>query len=187
MMKSISAMIGISALIFLFASCKKEKEAPEGNDNELITTIEVILTERGTGIDSVYIWEDADGPGGDVPFIEHINLKENKIYDAEIKFWDKSRTPAENITLEVQQESLNHRVYFEASSGSGITISDLDTDSDGKPLGISSVWSTTSSATGTLTIVLRHYPDGGKETDDPVNSTKSSTDAGAIFNVNVGT
>jgi hypothetical protein len=54
------------------------------------------------------------------------------------------------------------------------------------PLGITSVWSTGSAAAGTVTIVLRHYADGGKEADDPVTSPKSTTDAGAIFNVQSG-
>jgi hypothetical protein len=33
--------------------------------------------------------------------------------------------------------------------------------------------------------VLRHYANGGKAADDPVNSSKSATDAGAIFDVKV--
>lgn len=168
------------------SSCKKENQPVEENDNELITTIEMEFRERGSDDRQTFRWEDTDGAGGEVPVIDSILLDENTVYDVKLTLWNKAVTPAENITEEVQGESENHRFYYEVPAGLGITIDGLDNDVNGLPLGVSSVWTTTTETGGTLTLVLRHYPNGGKELSDPVNSTKSTTDAGAVFTVKVG-
>jgi hypothetical protein len=179
-------MLPVAALmVTLMTSCKKESQPAEENDNELITTVQLDFSNRATSETSTFIWEDADGPGGELPYIDTIMLAANSTYDVKVSFWNKSVTPAEDITNEVKAESENHRVYYEPSASSGITVGELDNDTGGIPLGVSSRWSTTGSGTGTILIVLRHYANGGKAADDPVNSSKSATDAGAIFDVKV--
>ena len=126
----------IVAALMMFAACKKESQPAEENENELITTIQVELIERGTGNAQQFVWEDADGPGGEIPYLDTIKLKANT--------------------------------------------------TEGLPLGLQSVWNSTSAAQGTILVVLRHYPEGGKAVEDPVNSTKSTSDAGAVFNVLIG-
>ena len=88
----------------------------------------------------------------------------------------------EEIHEEIEEESASHRFYFEPSAASNITINGFDVDGNGVPLGLTSVWTTGSTGTGTVKITLRHYEDRGKETSDPVNSSKSSTDAEVTFN-----
>lgn len=176
----------IVSMMMAGTACKKETQPAEENDNELITTIQLQFTQRGTGDVSTFIWEDADGPGGDLPIMDTIRLNNNQQYDVLVTLWNKSVTPAEDITAEVKAESANHRVYYEPSVGSGVTIGDFDNGIDGTPLGVASAWTTTLPASGTVAVVLRHYPDGGKAADDPINSPKSSTDAGAIFEVKIG-
>jgi hypothetical protein len=178
--------LSIVAISLVFASCEKENQPAEENESELITTVQLDFVKRGTDDRSTFVWEDADGPGGNLPIIDTVRLDDNSVYDVEISFWNKSVTPAEDITEEVRAESESHRVYFEASAGSGITINGFDNDTGGIPLGIQSVWTTTGSSDGTVMAVLRHYPDGGKAADDPLNSSKSTTDAGAIFNLEIG-
>lgn len=173
-------------LLMIFAGCKKETQPAEENDNELITTVQLDFTQRGSGLQSTFLWEDGDGPGGELPVIDSILLEENKVYDVRISFFNKSVTPAEDITEEVKAESESHRVYYEPTAPSGITINGYDNDTGGLPLGINSVWTTTTSAVGNIVVVLRHYPNGGKEADDAINDSKATTDAGAIFNVRVG-
>jgi len=165
------------------SSCKKESQPAEENDNELITTIQLDVTKRGSGNQFTFIWEDPDGPGGDLPVSDTIRLDEQSVYDVRMSFWNKAVTPAENITSEITAESDAHRIYYDPSASTGITIDGLDNDVNGVTLGLNSVWTTTASPAGNVTIVLRHYPEGGKEPQDEVNSTKSVTDAGAIFNV----
>jgi hypothetical protein len=181
-----SGIYFLIVLLSIAASCKKESQPAEENDNELITTIELEFTERETDSVTTFRWDDPDGAGGDVPEVDSILLEENKVYDVKVTLWNKAVTPAENITDEVKGESENHRFYYEVSAGSGITVGGLDNDINGLPLGVASEWTTTAAGSGTLTLVLRHYGSGGKEPSDPVNSPKSSTDAGAIFTLKVG-
>lgn len=169
------------AILLILQSCKKETQPAEENENELITTIQIELTKRNTNQTETFIWEDADGPGGELPIIDTIRLDDNSEYDATVTFWNKTVTPAENITEEVRAESENHRIYFQPSASSGVTIDGFDNDTNGMPLGTSSVWTTGTISNGTLLVVLRHYPEGGKAADDPLDSPKSSTDAGAAF------
>lgn len=184
MLKSATILAIVGALFF--SSCEKETQPVEENDNELITTIQLDFTKRNSGDKSTFIWEDADGAGGDVPYADTIKLDDNSVYDVKVSFWNKAKTPAEDITQEITAESENHRIYMEPTAGSRIVVSDFDIDTNGMPLGTNNVWTTGDAAEGNVVIVLRHYPEGGKAADDPVNSTKSSTDAGAVFIVKTG-
>lgn len=179
-------LLAFAVFVLFTAACKKETQPAEENDNELITTVQLDFTMRGTGDQSTFTWEDLDGPGGELPQIDTVFLADNAVYDVRISFWNKSVTPADNITSEVQSESENHRIYYEPSAASGIIVNGLDNDTGGIPLGVNSVWTTSGAANGSIVIALRHYPNGGKAADDPVNSSKSTADAGAIFNVVTG-
>jgi hypothetical protein len=92
-------------------------------------------------------------------------------------------SPPDDITLEVEAESDAHRFYYAPTAGSNITITGLNNDPNGVPVGISSVWTTGAAATGKVTVTLRHFPGTppGKETSDPVDSPKSSTDVEVVF------
>lgn len=180
-MKAIKSMIFVLASGALLTACSKDDVAEE-NSNELITTIELKITERGTTNTVSYEFEDLDGPGGQNPEIDQIVLSPDKTYDVEIEVYDESKNPPVVIHEEIEEESASHRFYFEPSANSNITISNFDLDGNGKPLGLSSVWTTGAAGAGTVKITLRHYENMGKETSDPVNSSKSSTDAEVTFN-----
>lgn len=180
-MKAIKSMIFVLVSGVLFTQCSKDDLAEE-NANELITTIELKITERATTNTISYEFEDLDGPGGQNPEIDQIVLSPNKIYDVEIEVYDKSKNPPVIIHEEIEEESSSHRFYLEPSVNSNITISDFDLDRNGVPLGLSSVWATGAPGSGTVKVTLRHYEDRGKENSDPVNSNKSTTDAEVTFN-----
>lgn len=170
-------------LIVIMGSCKKEKANEEENDNELITTVELSFTRQDSTASKVFSWKDIDGAGGADPVIDQILLEPNSVYTVQVGVLDESQTPAEGITSEIREESDVHRFYFEPSPGLGITVAGYDKDSNDLPLGLNNVWTTKSSASGTMKIVLRHYPNGGKEDSDAVNSSKSTTDAEVEFPV----
>lgn len=114
-------------------------------------------------------------------------LADNTVYDVTLSLLNASVNPPEDITEEVAEENLAHRFYYETSAGNNITVSNLNNDDNDMPLGITSTWATTAAATGTITITLRHYPGNppDKQTPDPVNSPKSSTDISVIFGTSV--
>lgn len=178
-MKPIHSFFAIAVFGTMLTSCSKDDVAEE-NSNELITTIELKVTERGTSNTQSFNFEDIDGPGGQAPEIDEILLAPNKTYDVEIEVYDESKNPPVAIHEEIEEEADDHRFYFEPSNAN-LTINGFDNDGAGKPLGLNSVWTTTTAAQGNVKITLRHYENGGKETSDPVNSTKSSTDAEVSF------
>jgi len=169
--------------VLILAGCRKEYNREEDNENELITTIILSSTETGSSDTLDHVWEDVDGPGGADPDIDTIELEHGKNYDISLSLFDKTKIPFENITTEIEEESNVHRFYLQPDGGTGITISDPDKDIDGLTLGLLNKLNTTQPATGHISIILRHYPDGGKAEEDSSNSPKSTTDAEAIFPV----
>jgi hypothetical protein len=122
---------------FVVAGCKKKKE--KENEEELITTVKVVLTPASGGAAQTFVWKDADGAGGNAPVIDQITLVPSMAYSCSIQFLNESVTPAEDITTEVAAEAVDHQVYFEPTTVQ-LGITNLNTDSNGLPLGISSTW-----------------------------------------------
>jgi hypothetical protein len=174
-------LVAIAAFASVFASCSKEVEEEE-NDNEVITTVQLQFTPVGGGTALTYKWEDLDGDGGGTPVVDMITLAPNKVYNVQLLLLDKTKNPVDTTSNEVLEEDFDHRFYFEPSAASGIIVSNLSADANGAPVGLSSTWTTAAAATGTIKITLRHYENGGKAVSDLVNSTKSSTDAEVTFN-----
>lgn len=179
--------IALSVLMagVLITSCKKDK--PEENEEEVITTMKLTFVPVGAGATLTYQFDDPDGPGGTAPTQDEIVLAPSKTYNVTVQLLNKTETPVEDITLEVLGEKEAHRFYYETSFGSGITVSGLDNDGNGVPLGVTSVWTTGAAATGKVKVTLRHY--GGtppnKAIGDPVSSSKSSTDIEVEFSTKI--
>lgn len=173
----------LSAAAFLMAgslllnACKKDKPT-EPNEEEVITTLAVKLTPAGGGATLEYEFDDADGPGGAAPTIDEIILAPSTTYNVSLQVLNRTVTPAEDITEEVEEEADAHRFYYEVSGGANLTISNLDNDANGVPVGINSTWTTGAVSAGKLRITLRHYGSTppNKLAADPVNSEKSDTD-----------
>lgn len=179
-------LFALILMVFAFYSCKKEA-TPETNDEEIITTMKLTFTPIGGGSSFSYQYDDADGPGGNAPIQDEIVLLSSTSYTVSLQLLNKTTNPATDITTEIQAESDAHRFYYEPSAGSNITVSQLDNDTNGVPLGVNGTWAAGSASNGTLKITLRHYPGTppGKETADPVNSAKSATDVEVVFNTRV--
>jgi hypothetical protein len=167
--------------IVLLTSCKKDRDEEE--DEEIITTMQLTFTPAGGGTSMTFQYDDPDGPGGANPTTQTITLAANTTYNVGIQLLNKTVNPVENITAEIIAESASHRFYFEPSAGSNIMVSNLIPDAAGLPFGLTSTWTTTNAATGTVKVTLRHYSGNppNKAADDPVTSTKSSTDIEVVF------
>lgn len=183
MKNNFKVLLTVAAFALAITSCKKDVEQ-EGNENELITTVQLNLTPAGGGSALTYKWEDLDGEGGANPVIDMVTLAANQIYNVEILLLDKTKNPVDNISEEVREEAADHRFYYEPD-GVNITVSNPDNDLNGIPVGLTNAWTTGVAGTGTIKITLRHYENGGKALTDLVNDTKSSTDMEAQFNVTV--
>jgi hypothetical protein len=178
-------ILTVASTCYLTA-CKKF-EAGEDNEEEVITTMNLYFTPVSGGAPTLYSFDDADGPGGNAPVQSAIELNASTTYNVRLELLNKTVSPADTITNEVRKEAEAHRFYYTPSAGNTITVNNLDKDVNGAPLGINSQWTTATAGTGTINVTLRHYPGTppDKQTADPVNSPKSSTDIDIIFSTKI--
>lgn len=180
MKKTIRISIALSMLSLVFISCKKDPVV-DPNEEELLTTVRVTLTEKISGVQSVFEFKDLDGEGGQPPSkFDQIILDKQKVYDCSLEFLNESVSPADNITAEILEEGEDHEIFFNATNAL-VTFSNLSKDANNLPLGLTSTW-TASNATGsgTLSITLKHKP-GQKTFGDSV--TKGETDVALDFSL----
>jgi hypothetical protein len=148
----------------LFTACNKDDDDDE-TAQENITSVVVHLT--GNGLDQEFEWSDVDGPGGNNPVIDTIVVPANATnLDCHIHVYDRSQTPNIDITEEIEEESKEHFLTY-AVTGANLSIAYNDTDGNGKPLGIKSLWTSTGASTGTVRIILYHEPSNKDNPSDP--------------------
>jgi hypothetical protein len=173
----------LAAPVFL-AACSKADEG-ENNDEEVITTVTLkIMPHTGSGNTLVFSVDDPDGPGGNAPIQQNVVLAANTMYHFELELLDKTKDPDADITGEVDEEGDAHRIYYLPSAGNSISVTGLNNDANGIPLGTTGFINTGAAGTGTLRVVLRHY--GGnppnKGANDAWDNSKSSSDVDVTFN-----
>ena len=180
-----NSAIAIFIISVLFTSCKKD--VMEENEEEVITTMKLTFVPVGGGANLEFSFDDPDGPGGSVPTQQAIVLAASKTYNVTVQLLNKTASPAEDITDEVEAESDAHRFYYTPSAASNISVAGLNNDAGGIPLGITSVWTTGAATTGKLKVTLRHYPGNppDKANADAVDSPKSGTDIEVEFDTTV--
>ena len=171
-------MAALLMVTFVATGCKKDSKEPE-NEEELITTLKLTFTEVGGTATSTVTFKDADGPGGNAPTQnEQIVLAPNKQYNCTVQVLDESKSPAVDITTEVIAEANDHQFYYEPTVVN-ITVTGLNTDPNGRPLGVTSRWNCGAvSGPGTVKVTLKHKP-GAKGSNDPV--TVGETDIEVTF------
>lgn len=165
-MKTLSLFTIITAIVLLISSCKKDDNDDiqlPGNEEELITTVELEFINDSSNQISIFEFSDPDGFGGNAPTqFDTIRLNKAAVYSLSIKFYDKSDTSdIEDITLEILEEAKDHLVCFDISPlVTGLSIQ--KTDSDGTfPIGLASKWTLSQNAistNGSVTITLKHQP-----------------------------
>lgn len=165
-MKNFS-MLAIALMVIFAVGCKKDDDTPTPVDNhdddhhheeELITSVILSFVDTAGVQPSVqYAFRDPDGDGGNAP-TQHdtIRLVANTYYNATIQLLNESETPAEDITLEIQNEDDEH-LFCYAPSNTNVSI--VRTDSDGTyEVGITTFWSTGAAANGDTKVTLKHQP-----------------------------
>lgn len=171
----------IILLIGLLSACKKNdgKDAtnpPIINAQEQITTVTLIgYNADSTNMFSVS-WEDLDGPGGQSPAIDSLLLDTGTQYNVEVLLLDKTKTPWDTISNEVEEKKNVHQFFYTPDAGltgkMSISILDYDDNTPPLPVGLNFTINTQASSgfalpfTGGLKMVLSHY-DGIPKTASP--------------------
>lgn len=174
----------LSATAMLLVSCSNDVDGPV-NEEEVITTVTTTLTG---GIQVITLTSrDLDGDGPNPPAVTASgNLAANTIYSGAVTFLNETQSPVEDITLEVEEEGLDHQVFYQLSAGLGI-ITYTDLDLNGKPIGLMFNLTTGNIGAGNLTVTLRHLPNksaAGVSLGDILNAG-GATDAYVSFPVTV--
>jgi len=164
--------------IFSFSCEKDTSEYPE-DELELITTVSLTFTPA-TGSAKSFKWTDKDGTGGLAPVIESIVLAANTSYTISAEFFDESKSPAYNVTEDIQEDGYEHLVcYTSSGSAPAVQITDLDKKKD--PLGLAGTAKTATAGNGSLKIILKHIPD--KKSTTPCST--GETDIEVTFPVTI--
>jgi len=183
------SLLGLLLLATVFfASCEKEKDKEEPEETNTFTTAQVTFKDKATGDTTVYTYRNLGGLGGDYnppQGTENMIILREYIgsYDVSVAFFDETKNPAKDLTPMVQQKSDTYRVYYDfaAIEPWNLNVDGFDKDKNGMTLGLKSVWEIKAHGSGLFMLVLRHYPNGGKEETDPIRSDKSTTVADISF------
>ena len=164
------------------SNCKDSgKELKPDDENELITSVTLKFTEKGTNIVSTFSYQDADGDGGIAPTkFDTVSLKANTGYTLAIVLLDESKSPVDDITQEVAEKSDEHLFIYTPTPASLLTYSYDDKDKNGIKIGLTGTVQTGTSGIGKLKVQLRHQP-GVKDG----STTPGSDDVGLEFNLKI--
>jgi len=178
-------LIALLAIPVLFStSCSNDDESV--NEEEVITTITTTLVGGGQTI--TLTSRDLDGEGPNAPVVTVSgNLVAGTTYTGSTTFLNELESPAEDITIEVEEEGAEHQVFYQLAASLG-TVTYTDTDENGRPIGLSfTLVAGTSGSSGNLTVTLRHEPNktaSGVASGDITNAG-GSTDAVVSFPIAV--
>jgi len=173
-----SALVATSLTGLSLSACDDGGGGSE-NESEVITSVVLTFTPAGGGAPITATFNDPDGDGGTAPTIDPINLTAGVTYAATVKFENRLETPAEDITVEVDDESDQHQIFFTGTGVSGpasnqptapLVHTYADMDVNGLPIGLADSFAART-GTGQLTVTLRHMP--------PVNDQPAKTAAAA--------
>ena len=176
------------ASTLIFASCSDDDDnTPDPvNEEEVITTLIVSLEmiNGQSGSDTVVMqYQDLDGDGPDAATVTVSgSLNANTVYDGSIVLLNETEMPAENITVEVEEEDDEHQFFYTVGSGLDVATEYANFDGDGNPLGTMFVLNVGSASSGGLTFTLRHEPN---KPNTGLENAGGSTDIEVTFDVTV--
>lgn len=189
-MKNIAKIAAVTFLAAITCSaCNKVETptAPVPEEQELITTIKLVLTDGGGNV-TTYAYKVENGFGDDpgAVSVDTLILGPNKSYDAEVWVLNEKENPAEDITEEVLAENEEHLFVFEsnpATGGGSVAMSDGSKDAAGNPFNQKLKLTGAGAGEGNLTITLKHLPTNKAATT--ASAAGGETDAEAIFPVRI--
>ena len=179
------SLVFFTGLLFTACSSDDDEVLPEAvNEEEIITTLTVTLSPDGDGDDIVLSKTDLDGDGPNPPVLDVSgNLTVGTSYTGSIVLLNETEDPAENITLEVEEENTDHQFFYIPDANLDVTTEYGNNDDDGNPLGTQFSLDAGAASAGTLTVTLRHQPK--KPNDGTLADAAGETDVDATFSLTI--
>ena len=177
--------------ILAISSCSKDEPAKQPApvvEEELFTTITAVFTPIGTGNIVTLRSRDVDGDGPIRPDITISGpFAQNTTYNGEVTALDETKSPAKDMTEEIQELGAEHQLFYVKTGNlpnftyTPIAESADNFDANGKPIGLKTKFVTTSAATGSLKIILKH--EGNKSAAGVVNGDFTNATGSTDFEV----
>ena len=188
-MKSIFKLLTLVLITNFIVSCSNDDDntpPPPVNEEEVITTLTVTFMPQGGGTNVELKTQDLDGDGPDAPLVTISgSFEANTTYTGTVEFLNELENPAEDITVEVEEEALEHQVFFIVTNNLG-TVMYNDEDANGNPIGLDITFQTADTPdpiNGAMTVILRHEPDkdAAGVSDGDITNAGGETDLQATF------
>lgn len=176
--------------VLSFNSCSSDDNSSQPvNEEEVITTVTVTLTPENGGTPVVLTSRDLDGDGPNAPVITSTGtITALTAYNGTVSLLNELSNPADNISLEVEEEGADHQFFFSATGGLSGTFAYADEDENGDPIGLKFKFTASANPqSGNLTVILRHEPNKSGENVSAGNITNAGgeTDIQVTFPVSV--
>lgn len=146
-------------LALSFLSCKKEGEIEPTDDNELITTVELVFTDP-VNVSRSFQFRDLDGDVRTPPeAFDTLKLVRNTEYKLSVFVSDESKGTKQDITESIKQESDVHLFVYRPNPISLLSIQLSDVDKNALPVGLNAnVKTQYVPGVGLLRVLLKHQP-----------------------------
>lgn len=149
-----------SVCILLVGSCKKQETHDDhDHENEVITSIGIMLRDTVNSDSTHGAWRQPAGPGTTI-YTDTLRLKGGVGYVGSLAVLDESKTPVADLTESIRSLANEHRFFFESGNASvKVKVTDKDSQVPSMELGLQVSVQADSSFTGSglLKITLRHY------------------------------
>lgn len=184
---------GIALIALLTFSCSSDDNntPPPVNEEELITTVTAIYTPEGGGSAITLQYKDLDGEGANAPVVTVSEpFAKNTTYNGSVTFKNELANPVDDITAEIVSEGEAHQIFYQKTGNLTPFVYGTapgNFDSNGKVIGLQSVFTTAGEASGSLTITLRHEPNknAANVSAGDIANAGGSTDAEVTFAISV--
>lgn len=152
--------LSILVAVILFTSCKKDDHLHPHDDNELITRVELTFINNATNAISKYTFQDKDADPKTTPEkFDKIVLNKGVTYTMSIEVFDDTKSPAKDITEEIDEESDVHLFVYKTTPATLLKTTIQDVDKNGLPIGLTAkVEASSTAGTGKLNVLLKHQP-----------------------------
>ena len=145
----------------LFTACSDDDSDDSNPDPVIeeatITTLNIALFEPGASDASVVLLSRDLGSGNAPDVTVTGTLNSDTTYNGIIEVFDETVTPAENITLQIEEEDDQYQFFFE-TIGNITDVSYADEDENGNPVGLSFTLTTGGEGVAFLTVTLLNEP-----------------------------
>jgi len=174
-------------IVLVLQACKKDDPPPFTPppvfEHGVITSVLLTFSDTESSDEYTWFYSDPDGDGGAAPIVTADTLPANKSFTVQIKLFNETEDPVLDVTPEILDEADDHQFFFLVENNLELTMAYDDADSNGFPVGLSNTAQTGAPGSGSVTVILKHFPDktGEGVAGGDITNAGGGTDAEVTF------